>query len=120
MVPLLAPTTTLERARQILSERSDPGASATFAQRFAYVVARLGVTGTGQAMDLGPVSVRVQQLRTLSDRPLAVGFGLSDPQSLARVRSLGATPVIGSALVQELSEGRSLKLVLAPRMVGDA
>ena len=120
MVPLLAPTTTLERARQILSERPDPGAGAPFAQRFAYVVARLGVTGTGQAMDLGPVSVRVQQLRTLSDRPLAVGFGLSDPQSLARVRSLGATPVIGSALVQELAEGRSLKLVLAPRMVGDA
>lgn len=120
MVPLLAPTTTLERTRQLLSERPDPGADAPFAQRFAYVVARLGVTGTGQAMDMGPVSARVQQLRTLSDRPLAVGFGLSDAQSLARVRALGATPVIGSALVQELAEGRSLRAALAPRMVGDA
>lgn len=120
MVPLLAPTTTLERARQLLSERPDPGTSAPFAQRFAYVVARLGVTGTGQGMDLEPVSLRVQQLRTLSNRPLAVGFGLSDPPSLARVRALGATPVIGSALVQELAEGQSLRVALSPRMVGDA
>ncbi len=119
MVPLLAPTTTLERARQILSERPDPGAGTPFAQRFAYVVARLGVTGTGQGMDLGPVATRVQQIRSLSDRPLAVGFGLSDPQSLARVRSLGATPVIGSALVQELAGGLSLCAALSPRMVGD-
>ena len=120
MVPLLAPTTTQGRARRILLERPDPGADAPFAQRFAYVVARLGVTGTGQVMDLEPVATRVQQLRTLSDRPLAVGFGLSDPQSLAQVRSLGATPVIGSALVQELAEGQSLRVALLSRMVGDA
>jgi tryptophan synthase alpha chain len=119
MVPLLAPTTTLERARQLLSERPDLGAAAPFAQRFAYVVARLGVTGTGQGMDLGPVAARIEQLRTFSDRPLAVGFGLSDPRSLARVRALGATPVIGSALVQELAAGQSLRAALSPRLVGD-
>lgn len=120
MVPLLAPTTTLARARQLLRERPDPGADAPFAQRFAYMVARLGVTGTGQAMDLAPVATRVQQLRTLTDRPLAVGFGLSDPQSLASVRALGATPVIGSALVQELAGGQSLGGALTTRMVADA
>ncbi|MBK9796090.1 MAG: tryptophan synthase subunit alpha [Holophagaceae bacterium] len=120
VVPLLAPTTTLERARQILLERPDPGPGAPFAQRFAYVVARLGVTGTGQAMDLGPVSARIQQLRTISARPLAVGFGLSDPRSLAAVRALGATPVVGSALVQELASGRGLSDMLSGRLVGDA
>ncbi|MDR3685212.1 MAG: tryptophan synthase subunit alpha, partial [Geothrix sp.] len=66
--------------------------------------------------DLGPVSRRVAELKTLSDRPLAVGFGLSDPRSLAAIRGLGATPVIGSALVQELSQGRSVGEALAPRM----
>jgi tryptophan synthase alpha chain len=120
MVPLLAPTTTLDRARQILSERPDPGSSASFAQRFAYVVARLGVTGTGQGTDLGPVSKRVDDLKALSDRPLAVGFGLSDPKSLATIRSLTATPVIGSALVQELSDGCSLRGALSTRMLDDA
>ena len=113
MVPLLAPTTPLDRARQLLSERPDPGSSAPFAQRFAYVVARLGVTGTGQGTDLAAVRKRVTQLKELTERPLAVGFGLSDPASLAAVRALGATPVVGSALVQALAEGRPLKNILA-------
>jgi tryptophan synthase alpha chain len=120
MVPLLAPTTTLDRARGILTERPDPGPSAPFAQRFAYVVARLGVTGTGQDTDLAPVAQRVTALKTLSERPLAVGFGLSDARSLAAIRSLGATPVIGSALVLELSKGRSLREALAARLADDS
>ena len=116
MVPLLAPTTTLERARQVLMERPDPGPSAPFAQRFAYVVARLGVTGTGQGTDLAPVRERVTHLRDISSRPLAVGFGLSDAASLAAVRAMGATPVIGSALVRELADGKGLLATLAPFM----
>ncbi|BDU69380.1 tryptophan synthase alpha chain [Geothrix oryzae] len=113
MVPLLAPTTTLARARQVLSERPDPGPSAPFAQRFAYVVARLGVTGTGQGTDLAPVRERLAYLRAATSRPLAVGFGLSDPASLAAVRDMDATPVIGSALVQALAAGKSLSQALA-------
>lgn len=120
MVPLLAPTTTLERAGQLLAERPDPGSPAPFAQRFAYVVARLGVTGVGSGTDLGAVAQRVRDLKGITERPLAVGFGLSDPQSLAAVRALGATPVVGSALVQELASGRGLSEVLSGRLVGDA
>lgn len=113
MVPLLAPTTTLDRARLILSERPDPGASAPFAQRFAYLVARLGVTGVGSGTDLAPVQERVLDLKALTGRPLAVGFGLSDAASLAVVRSMGATPVVGSALVQALADGSGLVEVLS-------
>lgn len=119
MVPLLAPTTTLDRAGQVLVERPDPGPAAPFAQRFAYVVARLGVTGTAQSTDLAPVRERMTQLRGISSRPLAVGFGLSDAASLAAVRAMGATPVIGSALVRELAEGKSLAACLTPLMDGD-
>jgi tryptophan synthase alpha chain len=119
MVPLLAPTTTLERARRIFSERPDPGPTAPFAQRFAYVVARLGVTGTGQGTDLAPVGQRVADLKTATDRPLAVGFGLSDRHSLSVIRAMKATPVIGSALVQELGAGQGLRAVLSPRMIDD-
>lgn len=114
MVPLLAPTTALDRARQLLSERPDPGPSAPFAQRFAYVVARLGVTGTGQGTDLALVRERIAHLRDISSRPLTVGFGLSDAASLAAVRAMGATPVIGSALVRELAGGKDLTTTLAP------
>jgi tryptophan synthase alpha chain len=116
IVPLIAPTTTLPRARQVLAERPDPGPGAPFAQRFAYVVARLGVTGArGASLDLAPLGERVAGLQTLTDRPLAVGFGLSDAASLASVRTLGATPVVGSALVEDLARGASLAEALGPR-----
>lgn len=116
MVPLLSPTTSLERARVLLAQRPDPGAGHPFAQRFAYVVARLGVTGTGQGTDLAPVAARVAALQEVAARPLAVGFGLSDPESLRAVRKLGATPVVGSALVSDLTSGRSLRASLEARM----
>jgi tryptophan synthase alpha chain len=116
IVPLLSPTTPPERARLLMAARPDPGPGHPFAQRFAYVVARMGVTGDGQATDLGPVRARLQSLRTLSDRPLAVGFGLDHPDLLDQVRAMGATPVIGSALVRALHEGQSPAAFLGPRM----
>ncbi len=116
IVPLLAPTTDLDRARQLLMERPDPGEAAPYAQRFAYVVARLGVTGAATETDLAPVRERVAALQALTTRPLAVGFGLSDPASLQAVRAFGATPVVGSALVKELAEGRGLGEALRARL----
>ena len=116
IIPLLSPSTPLARARALLEARPDPGPGHPFAQRFAYVVARMGVTGDGQATELGPLRDRLQALQGCSDRPLAVGFGLDRPDLLAQVRSLGATPVIGSALVQALHDGQSLEAFLGPRL----
>jgi len=116
IVPLLSPTTPLERARAILAARPGLGPEAPFAQRFIYLVARLGVTGDGQAPDLEPVQERLLALRRSTDRPLAVGFGLDQPEMLRRVRAMGATPVIGSALVQALHAGGSLAGFLGPRL----
>jgi tryptophan synthase alpha chain len=118
LVPLVSPTTPAGRARALLEARPDPGPGHPFAQRFAYVVARLGVTGDGRAPEPGPVRERLRVLRGITDRPLAVGFGLDDPGLLEQVRALGATPVVGSALVQALHRGRSLESFLKPRMTG--
>lgn len=120
MVPLLAPTTGLDRARRVFSERPDPGESAPFAQRFAYVVARLGVTGTGGSPDLAPVAQRLGDLRRVApERPMAVGFGLSDAASLRAVRRLDATPVMGSALVEALVQGTTFREFMTPLLDGD-
>jgi len=116
IVPLLSPTTPPERARLLMEARPDPGPDHPFAQRFAYVVARMGVTGDGQATDLGPVRARIGALREHTGRPLAVGFGLDHPDLLDQVRAMGATPVIGSALVQALHGGQSLSAFLGPRL----
>jgi tryptophan synthase alpha chain len=118
MIPLLSPTTDLDRAKGLLERRPDPGPGHPFAQRFVYVVARLGVTGTGGTTDLGPVRERVAALQAVTSRPLAVGFGLSEPAALAQVRDMGATPIIGSALVQALADGESLGSFLQARMDG--
>jgi len=104
IVPLLSPTTSIARAKALLDERIDPGPQSPFAQRFAYVVARLGITGVGTT-DLAPVRARVDALQAITTRPLAVGFGLGDRQSLEAVRAMGAVPVVGSALVQRLAQG---------------
>ncbi len=117
VIPLLAPTTGLTRAERLLNDRPDPGGAAPFAQRFAYLVARLGVTGAGSLLNLAPLRQRLRPMLALGKRPLALGFGLSDPTALRQVRALGVTPVVGSALVQELAEGRSLRQVLLPRLV---
>lgn len=115
IVPLLAPTTDPARAKVLLAERPDPGESHPFAQRFAYVVARLGVTGQG-ATDLAAVAARVSELKRITNRPLAVGFGLNNPASLQALRDMGATPVIGSALVKEVADGTSLRAGLGKRI----
>jgi len=104
IVPLLSPTTSIARARRLLAERPDPGIDVPFAQRFAYVVARLGITGEG-TRDFAPIAERIAALRALGERPLAVGFGLSQPDALASIRAMGATPVVGTALVQALATG---------------
>jgi tryptophan synthase alpha chain len=116
LVPLLSPTTPDARAQALLAARPDPGPGHPFAQRFVYLVARLGVTGDGRAPDLAPVRERVQALRRHTARPLAVGFGLDDPGLLEQVRGMGATPVIGSALVKALHQGCRLADFLGPRM----
>ena len=69
IVPLLSPTTPPQRARALMAARPDPGPGAPFAQRFAYVVARMGVTGDGQATDLGPVQARIRSAGGVGPAP---------------------------------------------------
>ncbi len=87
-IPLLAPTTTLERARMILSH----------ATGFAYYVALTGVTGAGH-LDASAVGARLDALRPLSPVPLAVGFGISDAAGARAVAPSADAVVVGSALI---------------------
>ncbi|MGC2633247.1 MAG: tryptophan synthase subunit alpha [Candidatus Cybelea sp.] len=90
MMPLLvAPSTPQQRAARIVAA----------ATGFVYVVSRLGVTGTGYALDFGALRRQLASLRELTDKPLAVGFGLSRPQDVRNVRTLADGVVVGSALI---------------------
>ncbi|MBD2059278.1 tryptophan synthase subunit alpha [Oculatella sp. FACHB-28] len=92
---LVAPTSPKERIEAI----------ATQSQGFIYLVSVTGVTGIRSQ-----VETRVQDLlldlRNVTDKPIGVGFGISQPEQARQVREWGADAVIvGSAFVKRLAEG---------------
>jgi tryptophan synthase alpha chain len=95
-IPLLAPTTTAERAARHAARGSG----------FAYYVSLTGVTGAGH-LDAFAVGERVRALRpALGGLPIAVGFGVKDAASARAVAAEADAVVVGSAVVQAIAGGR--------------
>jgi len=70
---------------------------------FVYVVSRAGTTGVRQ--DLPPeLPDLLRRLRGLTDRPLAVGFGVSRPEHVAAVARIADGAIVGSAIVRVIGE----------------
>ena len=88
-VPLVAPTTDVERVRYL----------STLADAFIYVVSRLGTTGASNTVSssLGDLLAKI---RSGTDVPLAVGFGVSNRDHFVEVGALSDGVVIGSKLIQ--------------------
>jgi tryptophan synthase alpha chain len=110
-VRLVAPTT--PRARMADITRHGSG--------FVYLISRLGVTGerTDIAADL-PATVTL--LRSVTELPVCVGFGISKPEQAATVARLADGVVVGSALVRAAETGvdAALHLVRGLRAAIDA
>jgi tryptophan synthase alpha chain len=94
-IRLVAPTTPLERMGEIARNGSG----------FVYLISRLGVTGASQGVpsDLPQTAAR---LRSATDLPICVGFGVSRPEQARLVADVADGVVVGSALVAEA--GRSI------------
>jgi tryptophan synthase alpha chain len=85
----------------MLSPNSTPERIATVAARthgFIYLVSLTGVTGARQALpdNLQEFIARVRQQARI---PLAVGFGISDPEQARQVGNLADGVIVGSALI---------------------
>ena len=93
LVRLLAPTTPESRAGLILDA----------AQGFIYYISRTGVTGEREQLRRG-LAEEVEALRRRTDLPIAVGFGISNPEQAEAVASVADGVVVGSALVRTLAE----------------
>src|SRR6185503_10701225 len=93
---LISPTTTDERIRK----------SAELGSGFLYVISRLGVTGTRDALaaDVAPLLARV---RAHAGLPVAVGFGISTPAHVKEACRHADAAVVGSALVKEIGANGS-------------
>jgi tryptophan synthase alpha chain len=48
----------------------------------------------------------LQQIRNVTDKPIGVGFGISEPEQARQVKAWGAdAAIVGSAMVKRLAEG---------------
>ncbi|MDH5407574.1 MAG: tryptophan synthase subunit alpha [Gammaproteobacteria bacterium] len=93
IVFLVSPTTSDERIQTIA--RSSSG--------FVYYVSLKGVTGAGH-LDTDEVADRVNRIKSYTDLPVGVGFGIKDADSAARVAKVADAVVVGSALVKKIEE----------------
>ena len=92
---LVAPTSSADRIEAIAQQ----------SQGFIYLVSVTGVTG--MRSEVGQrVQELLQQLRQVTDKPIGVGFGISQPEQARQVKQWGADAVIvGSAFVKRLADG---------------
>lgn len=90
---LLSPTTTLDRARKICERASG----------YIYYVSLKGVTGSS-ALDVTDVANKLESLRTVTNLPIGVGFGIRDGETAAAVAKVADGVVVGSVLVNKIAD----------------
>lgn len=88
---LIAPTTSDKRLARIAQQ----------ARGFIYTVSRAGVTGARDEMPRDAEAL-VKRVRSLTDLPVAVGFGISTAEQVREVWRFADAAVIGSAIVREI------------------
>ena len=86
---LLAPTSDAARVQRVTAQSGG----------FVYLVSLVGVTGARESLppDLAEFVTRV---RAVTDKPLAVGFGIATPEQAAQVAKIADGVIVGSALVK--------------------
>ena len=98
---LIAPTTPDDRI----------GLIARRASGFIYYVSREGVTGM-QSKVSDTIGMMTGKIRQHTDLPVAVGFGISNPEQARAVAANAEAIVVGSAVVNQIAQhGKSLELV---------
>ncbi|MFC1676494.1 tryptophan synthase subunit alpha [Planctomycetota bacterium] len=91
---MVTPNTTKDRIKLIASKTTG----------FIYTVSVLGVTGSRNELS-DTVESMVTQLKTLTDVPICVGFGVSKPEHAVTIASAGADGVIiGSRIVKIIEQ----------------
>ena len=91
LVLLVTPTTSPERAEKVVKACGG----------FVYVVSVVGITGAREAL---PTALRDQlrRLRSMTDLPLCVGFGVSKPEHVRDLKDIADGVIVGSAVVKKL------------------
>ncbi|MBA3071877.1 MAG: tryptophan synthase subunit alpha [Nitrospirae bacterium] len=87
---LLAPTSTEDRIKKVASSSTG----------FIYYVSITGITGAQLLLD-GSIEKSINGIRRITDKPVAVGFGVSTPDEAKAVAVISDGVIIGSAIVKK-------------------
>ena len=100
-IRLATPTTDSNRLPKVLTNTSG----------FVYYVSINGITGAAAAKpeDVAP---EVARIKSSTDLPIIVGFGINTPESARTIASIADGVVVGSAIVSQIAEGKSSETVL--------
>lgn len=88
---LVTPTTSPARAEKIVKACGG----------FVYVVSIVGITGERDRLPV-QLTGMLARLRSLTDLPLCVGFGVSKPEHVTELRTIADGVIVGTALVRKL------------------
>jgi len=99
---LAAPTSPDDRLKRI----------AAASRGFVYAVSRTGVTGAKDALP-DDLPALIRRARAVTQLPIAVGFGISLPGHVSVLGGLADAAVIGSALVSEIANAKSVEAASA-------
>ena len=92
LISMIAPTSK-QRIRMIAKE----------AKGFIYVVSSMGVTGVRSQITTDIASL-IEEVRSVTDIPCAVGFGISTPETAAKMAKLSDGAIVGSAIVRQIAQ----------------
>jgi len=93
---LVAPTTTPERRREI----------ARLSSGFIYYLSVSGITGERDSLP-ADLAANVANLKSLTDRPVCVGFGVSTAQHVAQLAKIADGAIVGSAIVKRITQHKA-------------
>ena len=100
-IRLATPTTDANRLPQVLQNTSG----------FVYYVSITGITGAAEA-DADKVAPEVAAIKTQTDLPVIVGFGIKTPEAAEAIAAVTDGCVVGSAIVERIGRGDAVADVL--------
>jgi tryptophan synthase alpha chain len=80
------------------------------ASGFLYYVSLKGVTGAAN-LDIDEVKARVAEIRTKTNLPIGVGFGVKDAATAKKVAAIADAVVVGSRMVVAIEQSNDDNLV---------
>lgn len=109
LIRLITPTSNAERLETLLEGISG----------FLYYVSIAGITGAAKP-DINKIKPHIEQIKSLTDLPIAIGFGIKTPEDAAHMAKIADGVVVGSSIVKVVenanpgeAENDAFKLVSA-------